>query len=377
LFAAKAVVTTCMGIPVNNKTEAYFANFKYNISDNAFIQLGFREQEMTGYRNQLLYLPVTALVTAASGGGMTIPRIPAQFRNSDNDSSTGSFKMGYYLSDDVMVYAAKETGYRSPGATIAPTAINPSLLPFSEEESDMTEFGMKGTFMDGRLRLNAAYYDYSIDGYQTKWDNVSARTYTAAGPDVIKQVMGGIFNNNNASITGFDVEYAYVVNADLTLGGSYTSTDSEYEGGSVGYANNPLYTGMLVATRDVSGQRVNDDAESSSTFYLDHTVPAYWGGERYTRYNVSWRDERTSSINPDLKIKALVLANLIVGWRSSDGVWDASFFVKNALDDVDLSHIQAYYSDYHLPGGGSLPSKFYAANTNMGRQLGAQLVYNF
>jgi hypothetical protein len=73
----------------------------------------------------------------------------------------------------------------------------------------------------------------------------------------------------------------------------------------------------------------------------------------------------------------LVLANLIVGWRSSDGVWDASFFVKNALDDVDLSHIQAYYSDYHLPGGGSLPSKFYAANTNMGRQLGAQLVYNF
>ena len=71
------------------------------------------------------------------------------------------------------------------------------------------------------------------------------------------------------------------------------------------------------------------------------------------------------------------LANIILGWRSSDGVWDASFFVKNITDDVDLSHIQAYYSDYHLPGGGRLPSKFYAANTNMGRQLGAQLVYNF
>ena len=77
---------------------------------------------------------------------------------------------------------------------------------------------------------------------------------------------------------------------------------------------------MTAATRDVSGQRVNDDAESSFTFYLDHTVPAYWGGERYTRYNVSWRDERTSAINPELKIKALYLANIIVGWRSSDGV---------------------------------------------------------
>ena len=46
-------------------------------------------------------------------------------------------------------------------------------------------------------------------------------------------------------------------------------------------------------------------------------------------------------------------------------------------DDVDLSHIQGYFSDYALPGGSSLPSKFYAANTNMGRQLGAQLIYNF
>ena len=181
-------------------------------------------------------------MTAASGGGMTIPRIPLAFQNSNNDSTTGSLKMGYYLSDDVMIYVARESGFRSPGATIAPTAINPALLPFAEEESDMTEFGMKGTFMDGRLRLNAAYYDYAIDGYQTKWDNVSARTYTAAGPDVVKQVMGGIFNNNNASITGVDVEYVYVVNPDLILGGSYTSTDSEYEAGSVGYANNPLYT---------------------------------------------------------------------------------------------------------------------------------------
>ena len=377
LFAAKPVVATCMGIPVNNKTEAYFANFKYNMTDSTFIQFGFREQEMTGYKNQLLYLPVTALVTAASGGGMTIPRIPSEFRSTDNDSTTGSFKLGTYLNDDVMMYIAAESGYRSPGATIAPTAINPSLLPFSEEESDMTEIGMKGTFMDGRLRFNAAYFDYSIDGYQTKWDNVSARVYSAAGPGNIQQVMGGIFNNNGASISGIDLEYAYVVNADLTLGGSYTGTESEYDDGSVGYANDPSYTGMGAATRDVGGQSVNDAAESSMTFYLDHSVPAYWGGERYTRYNISWRDERTSSINPDLKIKALVLANLIVGWRSSDGVWDASFFVKNALDDVDLSHIQAYYSDYHLPGGGSLPSKFHVANTNMGRQLGAQLVYNF
>jgi len=293
------------------------------------------------------------------------------------ESTTGSLKLGHYITDDVLIYASTETGYRRPSSTIAPTPILPSLTIFDEEDSTMFEIGMKGTFMDGRLRLNAAYFDFDIEGFQSKWDNVTARTYTATGPGPTSQVMGGIFTNNDATITGLDIDYAYVVNESLTLGGSYTANDSEYSAGSVGYANDPSYTGMAAATRDVSGTPVNDAAESSLTFYLDHTVPAYWGGERYTRYNLSWRDERTSAINPDIKIDALVLANIIVGWRSADEVWDASIFVKNITDDVDITNIQGYYSDYSILGGDGLPSKFYAGNTNMGRQIGAQIVYNF
>jgi iron complex outermembrane receptor protein len=376
-MAAKSWVLTCMEIPLDNKTEAYFANFKYNLSDKTFVQVGFREQEIVGYRAQNLYLPLTALVPQASGGGMTIPRIAAKDQNSLVDSTTGSFKVGHYINEDMLIYVSTESGFRSPGVTVSPIAVNPAVLTFVEEESDMTEIGMKATFMDGRLRLNAAYYDYTIDNFQSKWDNVSAREYTATGPGNVTQVQGGIFTNNDASLSGLDLEYAYVVSESLVLGGSYTSTDSEFDAGSIGYANDPSYVGMSVATRDVSGSPVSDAAESSLNFYLDHTVASYWGGERYTRYNVSWRDERTNSINPDIKIPALYLANIIVGWRSADQVWDASFFVKNITDDVALSNIQAYYSDYALPGGSGLASKFYAGNTNMGRQMGAQIVYNF
>ena len=376
-FYASFNVITCMGIPVDAKTEAYFANFKYNLSEKTFIQFGIREQEIDFYTQQNLYLPRTALVGVADGGGLTIPFVAAENTNKTADSTTGGFKIGHYLNDDVLLYVANESGYRRPSITITSTAMNPSLLPFEEEESNMTEIGMKGTFMDGRLRLNAAYYDVTFDGFQTKWDNVIAREFTRNGPGGLTQVQGGVFNNNDASLSGIDLEYAYVVNADLTLGGSYSSTDSEYDAGSVRYTNDVTYTGMTAPTADVSGQRLNDDAESSMTFYLDHSVAANWGGERYTRYNISWRDERTSAINPDLKIKALVIANLIVGWRSADDVWDASFFVKNAFDDVDISDIQSYFSDYSLPGGNPLPSKFYSANTNMGRQMGFQLSYNF
>ena len=40
------------------------------------------------------------------------------------------------------------------------------------------------------------------------------------------------------------------------------------------------YTGMVAATRDVSGTPLNDAAESSLSFYLEHNTAAYWGGER-------------------------------------------------------------------------------------------------
>ena len=115
-MAAKSWVLTCMEIPLDNKTEAYFANFKYNLTDKTFVQFGFREQEIIGYRAQNLYLPLTALLTQADGGGMTIPRIAAADQNSNVDSTTGSFKIGHYINEDMLLYVTTETGFRSPGA---------------------------------------------------------------------------------------------------------------------------------------------------------------------------------------------------------------------------------------------------------------------
>ena len=101
---------------------------------------------------------------------MTIPFVAADNTSQTADSTTGGFKVGHYLNEDLLLYVASESGYRRPSITITSTAMNPALLPFEEEESDMLEMGLKGTFMDGRLRINAAYYDVSFDGFQTKWD---------------------------------------------------------------------------------------------------------------------------------------------------------------------------------------------------------------
>ena len=371
-FAGMNIVVYCINIPLDNETTAFFANLKYDLSEKSFIEFGFREQEIDTFTQQQNFLPLSNLVPAAA----SIEQIPVQFQNRSTESTTGNFKFGHFVEEDVLLYFAKETGVRSPGRTITPTAVSPDILLFDEEDTDMTEIGMKGLFLDGRLKLNIAYFQYDFEGFQTKWDGATARTYENGVAGATAQVQGGLFTNNDGELSGFDVEYQYIVNENLILGGSYSNNESEYGSGSVAYIADPAYTGMLAATADVTGQPLNDATENSWTFYLDHSVP-FMNGERYTRYNINWRDSRKSIANPDISISELYLANLYFGYRSGDGVWDANFFIKNVLDDVDLTFISSYYSDYAIPGFGGMGTKFYEANTNMGRQVGLTLTYNF
>ena len=371
-FAGMNIVVYCINIPLDSETTAFFANFKYDLSEKSFIEFGVREQEIDVFSQQQNFLPLSNLVPVAA----SIEQIPVEFQNRSTESTTGNFKFGHFVEEDVLLYFAKETGVRSPGRTITPTAVSPDILLFNEEDTDMTEIGMKGLFLDGRLKLNIAYFQYDFEGFQTKWDGATARTYSNGVPGATAQVQGGLFTNNDGELSGFDVEYQYIVNENLILGGSYSNNESEYGSGSVAYIADPSYTGMLAATADVTGQPLNDATENSWTFYLDHSVP-FMNGERYTRYNINWRDSRKSIANPDISISELYLANLYFGYRSGDGVWDANFFIKNVLDDVDLTFISSYYSDYAIPGFGGMGTKFYEANTNMGRQVGLTLTYNF
>ena len=61
-FATQSVILACSDYTVNNKTEAVFANFKYNVSDQTFVQFGMREQEISAYASNYFFLPLTALV---------------------------------------------------------------------------------------------------------------------------------------------------------------------------------------------------------------------------------------------------------------------------------------------------------------------------
>ena len=368
----------CVNVPLNSKTEAVFANFKYNISDKMFLQFGMRDQEIDGFRSTQLYLPCTAFVTAAEGCGFNIELIPSALQNPSASSTTSNFKLGFYPEENVLLYLALEEGFRAPGSTIVTDPIDPSLVVFDGEDTEMMELGMKGTFLDGKLRLNVAYFEYDISGFQAKFDDATVRILAGPKQGQLAQIKGGLFANNDAEITGFDIEYQYLINANTLIGGSYSTSDGKYLPGSQGYTQDVTYTGNLAATRDVTGDPLNDAAESSLNFYIDNSRPAYFGGEYYSRFNISQREARNDNSNPDISIGELVLANLYLGIRSSDNKWDLNLFVKNLLDDRELAFISSKYLEWSYIGASApVQNNFYEAITNPPRQIGVQLTYRF
>jgi iron complex outermembrane receptor protein len=80
------------------------------------------------------------------------------------DDTTGRALIDWRVTDEVMLYASYAQGYKAGGFNSA--SANNDDPPFDPEEIDTYELGVKSTWFDNTLRVNAAYYDYTYDNLQ-------------------------------------------------------------------------------------------------------------------------------------------------------------------------------------------------------------------
>jgi outer membrane receptor protein involved in Fe transport len=132
----------------------------------------------------------------------------------------------YKLSDDVLLFATFSEGFRPQ--TVNRNAGAPSgnqtgvfqgyVVPAVADTDELTNFelGIKGDFLDSRLRLNATYYNSEIDNLQT----------TRFDPSNIAFLVF-IENVGDADIQGIDTDFAWAPTDNLTISGAASFVDSE------------------------------------------------------------------------------------------------------------------------------------------------------
>jgi len=213
--------------------DAIFGEFTYFFNDAWDVTVGFRRHEQANRNwNTLVQAAVAAGQVEARPaiwdrgfanpeGAVRVDVDPASLIESDFSKTTWKFATSYDINDDVMIYASYTEGFNSGGIDSIADSLGINQIPFSPETIENTEFGIRGDFLDGTLRVNATYF-------MTDWIDIQAAfsTVDRATGDPITEVFTA--NASDGEAEGLELEVTYYVNDSLQLGANLGWLDTKY-----------------------------------------------------------------------------------------------------------------------------------------------------
>ena len=204
---------------VNNKNEAAFFHGDYRWNDWGFTAGGRYtdvQAEFIGGQADLNDFPSAIL---SPPNVAQYPGVFRYFPPGDNSQSWHIFDptlgVQYHINDQVMAYVSWGKGFKAGGWTTRLSAAIPSATQaqFAPESTKAWELGLKSTWLDQRLRVNAALFYTDYDNIQLNIQQGISPVYTNAG---------------NAKIKGGELELNALVARGLTLNFSGSYIDAYY-----------------------------------------------------------------------------------------------------------------------------------------------------
>lgn len=319
-----------------HESYAIFGQADYNISDTLVLTAGLRwtyeDKEMSNTFTQ--DFPLVGGNPGDNGGFLAFPPLtptPDLEEDFDDDQITGTIKLSWFATDDIMLYGSYGTGYKSGG--INTDRINPAFDPvFDAESSESFEVGMKAEFPDQALRLNVALHRTDTEDLQTVSFQGGGFTLTNAGT---AETYGG----------EIDLNWVPFDNTTLTLAYAYNHGEyAEFENGPC-WTGQPWHTGQPDPgdaepdNPDNACDRSGGDLASNPenvvvvTGNQDFQLSDGISGFLYAEY--TWVDERMTDVNndPEKYDGSYALLNMRAGIRLED--WDAAITLwgRNLTDE--------------------------------------------
>jgi iron complex outermembrane receptor protein len=256
---------------VETDSWAIFLNTSYDFNDQWRLGVGFRYSDET--KDVVWHLDGTR--SGAFGIGSTAPG-----GYIDSDSYTNfapMISLGYALGDNTNIYGKYSTGFKSGGFNldyITQDDLEAGII-FDEETVDSYELGLKSTFLDGRLQLNAAAFIANYQDYQVnQFFDLGFDEATGAQLTSIR-----ITNAAEVDTSGLELEVTFNVTADLTLFGSLGLLDATF-------ADFPGGTSIEIPNPEIPGDVLKIPVNAKGNdLPLAPDVNATLGLQHYTRFN--------------------------------------------------------------------------------------------
>nr|ADD93953.1 TonB dependent receptor [uncultured marine bacterium MedDCM-OCT-S09-C199] len=281
---------------------------------------------------------------------------------------TGRINLDWDVSDEILLYLSATSGHRSGGYNLVFFSATPTYDP---EELIAYELGYKTQFLDDTLQLNGSfyYYDYeNIHTTATERSNVTG-SYTTS-----------VVLAPGAEVFGIESELLWLMTDQLTFGGNFSYTPSEYtEDLLIVDPTNPrspvsVYgdlargDGTAALAKNIKGNQILQVPELKLTAWTTYNIPLAGGSRVDLNTLYSWIDEVYYSPfqSEQEKADAYGRLDLRATWTNAEQNLVVAAYVNNVLDDVGVLQVlrQGESEFFRHNAGITLP-----------RMLGIELTY--
>ena len=341
-----------------SKSSAVYANAEYDITDDLTASVGLRRQEdstksfsytSNGYGDETVWGPG---YTANSGGEVLDASYYTDLNSSDEGLDIGhtdyKLALNYAYNDDINIYGSFSTGY-IPSTVSGDTILAPNEL-------DAFELGLKSSWADNTVRLNAALYhsDYTNLSY-TVFEECGASIcssqetgggLTSKGLEVellwqpveeLNIIAGIIFDNT--VLDEFQVtesvftEGRFVTDATSAAGGYYPYRPNGHRGAWLRSDNDEVTS---TPTYDISGEKAS--FSPSNIINLDASYRIDLGGNGTLIPGATvYRQSDFKTMNHEYGFanqSGYTTLDLRVTWITPTEGLEIKAFVNNATDEV-------------------------------------------
>ena len=304
-----------------NDSWAVFGQGTYDITDRLNVTAGIRYTEDNREFDSVLLPPgVTVNATEVS-----------------DDDVSWDVSVLYKVNPDFNLYARVARGFRGPtiqGRDVAFAAFSDSVDPqtiATSETIQSYEAGFKSLHADNRLRLNAAVFYYEIDDQQFS---------IIGGAGNLNQVI----NADKGVGFGFEIDAEYLVADNLLIGAGFGFADTEIQDDDLATATcgsglctvlDPL-NGLGQALID--GNPFPNAPEYTLNGFVEYTHPLSDHGELFA--NTDWTLQGDTNFflyrSAEFQTSNNFEGGVRLGYRSSDGGYEAALFARNITDEVNV-----------------------------------------
>jgi len=348
---------------------AIFGQGDYKLTDKLKLTLGAR---FTGESKSFQY---AAGAQYQVGGiddlGPIIPILPLPGDSFDRKLSNTSFNwkaaLNYQLTDTVMPYASVSTGFKSGGFNgsflasapspdfipIAAAQISAQLRPIKPEKITAYEAGLKSTFFNDRLLLNAALFDNDYSDLQV-FILVPIPSPIPGGQPLGTNILT---NARKAHMEGADLQIVGKPMDNLTLSAQLGILQAKVDSDDSTPAQPDSYHGHQLPLAP----------HLSMSLAADYTVPLDEGHLDF-QFNANYKSHQYFDVanSPYLTENPYWLENARVAYSFDNDQWEVAGYIRNLsgqhyfLDIFDLSFVGYYQGIIGQP-----------------RTIGAEMNYHF